>query len=99
MLVQARQAGPSCFLGQCAYGDRLAEMAALAITVALAGFVAAAKSSGWRLTAWCVALSAALVGVTSIARPEAAGSLGLLGGALALVWGALFAGVALREVA
>ena len=31
MLVQARSAGPSCFLGRCPYGDRLAEMAALAL--------------------------------------------------------------------
>jgi hypothetical protein len=35
MLDRARDAGPSCFLGQCVQGDRFAEIAALAVAVVL----------------------------------------------------------------
>ena len=98
MLVQARQAGPSCFFGGCAYGDRLAEMAALALAIAVAGTLAAFRPRGWRLTAWSVGVSAAVVGSASIVLPEAPGSLGQLGGALALAWGVLFAVLSERRM-
>jgi hypothetical protein len=97
MLAQARQAGPSCFLGACAFGDRLAELAALAIAVVLAGFSAASRVEGWRITVWCVAFAAALFGAASIALPTATGSLGPFGGISAVVWGVLFAVVGERE--
>jgi len=94
MLVRARQAGPSCFLGQCAYGDRFAEMAALAIAIVVAGMLAASKPGGWRVTAWSVGAAAVLVGTASIVLPELPGALGGAAGALAVAWGVLFAAVA-----
>jgi hypothetical protein len=94
MLIQARQAGPSCFFGQCAYGDRFAELAALAIAIIIAAMLAAAKPGGWRVTAWSVGAAAAILGAASIALPEVPGALGQGGGGLALAWGVLFIAVA-----
>lgn len=37
LLDLARRAGPSCFLGRCATGDRYAEMAALGLAIILVG--------------------------------------------------------------
>jgi hypothetical protein len=37
--------------GRCPYGDRLAEMAALAIAIVLVGMLAALKTHGWRVAA------------------------------------------------
>jgi hypothetical protein len=90
MLVQARQAGPSCFLGACAYGDRLAEVAALAIAIVLVGMLAALQTRGWRAAAWSAGAAAAIVGMASIALPEVPGALGQLAGAAAVAWGILF---------
>ncbi len=94
MLAQARQAGPSCFLGRCAYGDRLVEMAALAISVVLCGMLAASKPGGWRVTAWSVGVAAVILGSASVALPEVAGALGRAGGAVAVGWRVLFVVVA-----
>jgi hypothetical protein len=94
MLVQARQAGPSCFLGQCAYGDRLAEMAALAIAIVAIGMLAASKSEGWRVPAWSAGVAAVIVGAASLVWPELPGALGWAAGAVALLWGVLFVAVA-----
>lgn len=94
MLVRARQAGPSCFLGRCAYGDRLAEMAALATAIVVAGMLAASKPGGWRITAWCVGTAAVIPGSASIVLPELPGALGQGGGAVVVIWGVLFVGVA-----
>jgi hypothetical protein len=97
MLAQARQAGPSCFFGRCAYGDRFAELAALAITIVAIGLLAAFKTGGWRVTAWSTGVAAAIAGTASIVWPALPGSLGPAGGAAAVLWGALFVAVAERE--
>ena len=94
MLVQARGAGPSCFFGQCAYGDRFAEMAALAIAVMLLGPLAATRPAGWRITAWSVGAAAVVVGSASLIWPDPSGSLGQVAGAVAVAWGILFVAVA-----
>jgi deazaflavin-dependent oxidoreductase (nitroreductase family) len=94
MLGLARQAGPSCFLGRCARGDRLAEMAALALAIALVGTLAAWKPPGWRLSAWCAGTSSIVVGLASIALPDAPGAVGQAGGAFVVAWGVLFVAAA-----
>lgn len=97
MLAQARQAGPSCFLGRCASGDRFAEMAALALAIAAGGVLAASKPVGWRMTGWSVGAAAIIVGVSSLVLPEVPGALGRIGGAFALGWGVLFVAVTEKE--
>jgi hypothetical protein len=89
MLALARDAGPSCFAGQCARGDRYAEMAALAAAIVVVTLLASAGPTGRRLGAWCAGGAAALVGAASIVLPDVIGSLGLAGGALAAAWGVL----------
>lgn len=97
MLTEARAAGPSCFLGRCAYGDRFAELAALALAIVAAGLLAASRPHGWRLTAWRVGMCAVILGAVSIAWPALAGSLGWIGGSLATAWGIAFVVAAERE--
>lgn len=46
MLALAADAGPSCFFGECAHGDRFAEMAAAAISIVLVGLLAAMRTPG-----------------------------------------------------
>ncbi len=90
MLVLARHAGPSCFFGQCPYGDRLAEMAALALAIVLVGMLAALKTPGWRVAARSAGASAVILGLASIVLPGAPGALGQAWGALTATWGVLF---------
>lgn len=90
MLVLARSAGPSCFLGRCPYGDRLAEMAALALAIVLVGMLAALKTPGWRVAARSAGASAVILGLASILLPDAPGALGQAWGALTTMWGVLF---------
>ncbi len=90
MLVLARSAGPSCFLGRCPYGDRLAEMAALALAIVLVGMLAALKTPGWRVAARSAGASAVILGLASILLPGAPGALGQAWGALTTTWGVLF---------
>jgi hypothetical protein len=97
MLVSAREAGASCFLGRCAHGDRFAEMAALAIAIALIGMLAALKARGWIVTALSAGVSGITVGLASIGLPNVAGSLGQVGGTVAIAWGVLFVVLAERE--
>ncbi|HSJ83143.1 MAG TPA: hypothetical protein VLA91_04930 [Acidimicrobiia bacterium] len=89
MLDLAVEAGPSCFLGQCARGDRFAEMAAATIAIVLAGGLAGFRTPGWRLPLWSAGAGAILIGSTSIAISDATGSLGLGWGSLAVIWGVL----------
>ena len=63
MLGRARAAGPSCFLGQCARGDRYVEASALAVAVAA---LAAARTPGWRLPAWSAGTAAVVFGAASL---------------------------------
>lgn len=90
MLVLARHAGPSCFLGGCPYGDRLAEMAALALAIVLVGMLAALKTPGWRVAARSAGASAVILGLASILLPGVPGALGQAWGALTTTWGVLF---------
>ncbi len=87
VLVLAVDAGPSCFMGQCARGDRFAEVAALAIAVVLVAFLASVRTSGWRLSAWCAGGAVAILGFASVLLPHASGSLDVGGGLAALAWG------------
>jgi hypothetical protein len=87
MLGLAWEAGPSCFAGQCAAGDRLAEMAALAVAVVLVTLLASLRTPGWRLSVWSAGGAALLVGLASMALPEVTGSLGATGGPVTFVWG------------
>jgi hypothetical protein len=94
MLVLARHAGPSCFFGRCPYGDRLAEMAALALAIVLVGILATLKTPGWRVAARSAGASAVILGLASIMLPDAPGALGQAWGALTVTWGVLFIVVA-----
>lgn len=87
MLDLAAKAGPSCFFGQCASGDRFAEMAAATIAIVLVGGLAGFKTPGWRLPLWSAGAGAVLIGSTSIALTDVPGSLGLGWGSLAVIWG------------
>lgn len=89
MLYLARHAGPSCFFGRCPSGDRLAEMAALALAIVLVGGLAALQTPGWRGAAQSAGSSAALLGVASISLPHAPGEVGPVWGALTATWGIL----------
>lgn len=98
LLVMARAAGPSCFLGQCARGDRFAEAAALAIAIVLVALLASAHTGGWRLSAWSAGVAATILGLASVALPDVAGSLGQAPGVLTVIWGLLVVGTAERQV-
>jgi hypothetical protein len=89
MLGLARSAGPSCFAGQCAGGDRFAEAAALAIALVAIGLLASARTPGWRLAAWAAGVAASIFGVASVALPDVPGSIGVPGGLLVVAWGVL----------
>jgi hypothetical protein len=97
MLVAARSAGPSCFFGRCAYGDRFAELAALALATVLLGLLAAARTCGSRLVAWSVGTAAIVMGVASIVWPGLPGAFGGAMAGAAFVWGVFFIVAAERE--
>lgn len=93
LLDAAVAAGPSCFLGQCVRGDRLAELAAALVAVVMLGLVAALRPAVARLPLWAAGGTAILIGASSLALPAATGSLGTAGGAALLGWGGLFIAV------
>lgn len=97
MLVLARESGPSCFLGQCARGDRFAEVAALAVAIVLVTLLASARTAGWRVSAWSAGLAAVVLGSTSVALPDVTGALGRPGGAIVATWGLLVIATAERQ--
>jgi hypothetical protein len=90
MLDLARAAGPSCFMGQCAAGDRLAEMAASDLAIVLIAGVAALRLPGWTVPARSTGLAAVLVGGVSIVLPDEVGALGPVWGGLLGAWGLAF---------
>ena len=92
MLVDARQ-----FVGPPHHADRFAEMAATAIAIVLVGMLAALKTQGWRIAAWSAGAAASVVGLASIAFPDAPGAVGRAWGALAVAAGLLFVAAAERE--
>jgi hypothetical protein len=87
MLRLAVAAGPSCFFGQCAHGDRLAEAAAAAIAIVAVSGLAALRTPGWRLALWSAGLAAILVGAGSVVLEDVLGSFGPVWGSVAVVWG------------
>jgi hypothetical protein len=89
MLRSAAAAGPSCFFGQCAHGDRLAEAAAAAVAIVAVSGLAGLRTPGWRLPLWSAGLAAILVGAGSVALADVLGSFGLVWGSVAVVWGGL----------
>lgn len=76
-------------MGQCARGDRYAEIAALAVAVALVALLASARTGGWRVAALSAGVAAAILGLASVALPDVTGSVGWAWGALAVVWGVM----------
>lgn len=90
MLALAADAGPSCFFGECAHGDRFAETAAAAIAIVLVGLLAALRTQGSRIAIWSAGAAAIIIGAASIALPGAPGAIGQTWGALAVTWGVLF---------
>jgi hypothetical protein len=94
MLGWARNAGPSCFLGQCVQGDRYAEAAALAIAIVALALLASTGSRCRLLSAWSAGAAAALLGVVSLAVPGESGSLPAGGAAAAIAWGTAFITIA-----
>jgi hypothetical protein len=97
MLGDARVWGPSCFLGQCAGGDRLAEAGALALTVVLVALLASLRTDGWPVPAWSAGLAAMTLGATSLALPDVTGALPLPSAVGAVAWGLAFLLVARRQ--
>ena len=89
MLGLARSAGPSCFAGQCAQGDRFAEAAALGMALIAIVLLASARTLGWRLAAWAAGVASSIFGVASVALPDVPGSVGIPGGLLVVAWGIL----------
>jgi hypothetical protein len=87
MLDLARQSGPSCFMGQCAAGDRFAEMAALAGSIVLIAWLTLWRTRGWRVPARSIGAAAVLFGVASIALPNVPGAAGAPWGTLTVAWG------------
>jgi hypothetical protein len=87
MLDRARAAEPSCFLGQCAHGDRYAEAAALAVAVVLVALLASVRTPGWMLPAWSAGTAAAVLGVASLLFPAQAGALTGAWAVAAVIWG------------
>ncbi len=93
----ARAAGPSCFLGQCARGDRFAEMAATSVAVLVLGALSAARPLGWRLPAWSAAVAALVLGSSSLVIADAPGALGTVGAVLTMLWGLAFVVATMRQ--
>jgi hypothetical protein len=73
-------------------------MAALAVALAGLAALAALRTEGWRLPLWSAGLAVAALGAASIALPSEASSFWLVGGVLAIVWGASFIWLGNRKV-
>ena len=66
--------------------DHWPMQAALALAVPAVAILASFRLTGWRVSLWTAALSAAWWGAVSIAYPQHAGSLGTVGGWAGIVW-------------
>ena len=71
-------------------------MGAFAIAIVVSSFIAAARPSGWRLTAWTTATVTILFGVASLVFPADASALGGLWSVLAILWGVALVAVSLQ---
>lgn len=69
--------------------------AVIALLVPILAAVGGLRGRGWRVPAWFAAVTAVLLGVTSLAFPGHASSLGVGWGAAAGVWGIALAAVSL----
>jgi hypothetical protein len=78
--------------------QRLATMAAMAIAVVLTGSLAAFRTTGWRIPAWCAGTATMVFGLASVVFPTYGGSGGRVWGAAAVVSGFLFIVVAEARV-
>jgi hypothetical protein len=87
LLAEARAAGASCFLGQCARGDRYAEAAALALAVVLVALLASRKPPGWLLPAWSAGTSALVLGTASLLWPAQTGAVSGAWAVATAAWG------------
>jgi MFS family permease len=67
-----------------------ATMAAMAIGIVLLMLLAAMRTHGWRLPAWCAGVSLSLTGAASVLYHHYAGSFGSFWGTAALVAGAFY---------
>ena len=77
--------------------QRLSTMAAMAIAILLTGLLAALKTQGWRVPAWCAGSAAFVFGLASMAFPDHPGAEGRWCAGLAIGGGVLFVAVAERE--
>jgi uncharacterized membrane protein (DUF485 family) len=77
--------------------QRLATMAAMAISIVLVGLLASLRSRGWRIPAWSAGIAAIAFGLVSVVYPDHPAAAGLGWGAVALAGGILFIAVAERE--
>lgn len=96
LLGLARGAGPSCFLGQCAEGDRPAELAAALLAVPLVGMLAAFRTPGWRLALWTAGAAALTLGAAALVLPDTTTSIGPATGLAAVAWAVVFVWVGER---
>jgi hypothetical protein len=77
-------------------GDHWANMSAMAFGLVLVGLLASARMPGWRITAWCAGLGAAVYGLASIVFHRFPGSSVPYPGSEGIGWGlvAIIGGVA-----
>ncbi|CAN5368155.1 hypothetical protein BH20ACT9_BH20ACT9_04610 [soil metagenome] len=64
-----------------------ASMSALAVGLVLVGGLAAFRTQGWRVPAWCAGLGTIWIGLASVVFPHYEGSFGVVGGLVAVVGG------------
>jgi hypothetical protein len=76
---------------------RLSTMSAMAVAIVLAGLLAALKTRGWRIPAWCAGMAAVVYGFASVVFPDHPGAEGRGWGSLAIAGGVLFVAVAEGE--
>ena len=81
--------------------DHWANMAAMAFALVLVGLLASARMRGWRLTAWCAGLGAAVYGLASIVFHRFPGTSVPYPGSEGIGWGlaAMIGGLAFIAVA
>jgi hypothetical protein len=97
LLTEARAAGASCFLGQCARGDRYAEAAALAFALVLVALLAARRPPGWPLPAWSAGTAAIVLGAASLLWPAHTGAMSGPWAVATAGWGCAFIMLAHHE--